>query len=94
VPYAHTIDGVTWRFPDLKTLLARASPFRSGDALAGLAAQSAEERAMPPIGRNMRTRSARRQAAEHARLMPGEQACSQCVEPSPGMRGYFAMWKR
>ncbi|MEX2199373.1 MAG: ethanolamine ammonia-lyase subunit EutB, partial [Burkholderiales bacterium] len=42
--YAHTIDGVTWRFPDLKTLLARASPHRSGDALAGVAAQSAEER--------------------------------------------------
>ena len=44
MPYAHTIDGVTWRFPDLKTLLARASPHRSGDALAGVAAQSAEER--------------------------------------------------
>ena len=44
MPYAHTIDGVTWRFADLKTLLARASPHRSGDALAGVAAQSAEER--------------------------------------------------
>ena len=44
MPYAHAIDGVTWRFPDLKTLLARASPQRSGDALAGVAAQSAEER--------------------------------------------------
>lgn len=31
-------------FPDLKTLLARATPERSGDRLAGLAAQSAEER--------------------------------------------------
>ena len=37
--YAHTIDGVTWRFADLKTLLARASPLRSGDVLAGVAAQ-------------------------------------------------------
>ena len=44
MPYAHAIDGVTWRFPDLRTLLARASPLRSGDALAGVAAQSAEER--------------------------------------------------
>ena len=44
MPYAHAIDGVTWRFPDLRTLLARASPHRSGDALAGVAAQSAEER--------------------------------------------------
>ena len=42
--HSHTIDSVTWRFPDLKTLLARASPHRSGDALAGIAAQSAEER--------------------------------------------------
>ena len=44
MPYAHAIDGVTWRFADLKTLLARASPLRSGDVLAGVAAQSAEER--------------------------------------------------
>jgi chorismate synthase len=29
--HAHSIDGVTWRFADLKTLLARASPHRSGD---------------------------------------------------------------
>jgi len=44
MPYAHAVDGVTYRFPDLRTLLARASPLRSGDALAGVAAQSAEER--------------------------------------------------
>jgi len=31
-------------FPDLRTLLARASPLRSGDQLAGVAATSAEER--------------------------------------------------
>ncbi|GAB3556752.1 ethanolamine ammonia-lyase subunit EutB [Spirosoma fluminis] len=34
----------TYHFEDLKTLLARASPLRSGDQLAGVAAQSAEER--------------------------------------------------
>ncbi len=44
MPHAHTVDGVTYRFADLKTLLARASPHRSGDALAGIAAGSAEER--------------------------------------------------
>jgi len=32
-----------WTFPDLKTLMAKASPLRSGDALAGLAAASLEE---------------------------------------------------
>lgn len=42
--YAHTIGSVTWRFDDLKTLLARASPARSGDELAGIAASTAEER--------------------------------------------------
>jgi ethanolamine ammonia-lyase large subunit len=42
--YAHTIGGVTWRFADLKDLLARATPPRSGDVLAGVAARSAEER--------------------------------------------------
>jgi ethanolamine ammonia-lyase large subunit len=31
-------------FPDLRTLLAKASPFRLGDALAGVAAQHATER--------------------------------------------------
>ena len=42
--YAATADSVRYRFPDLRTLLARASPARSGDVLAGLAAESAEER--------------------------------------------------
>jgi len=42
--YSHTIGSVTYRFDDLKTLLARASPARSGDELAGLAAHTAEER--------------------------------------------------
>jgi ethanolamine ammonia-lyase large subunit len=43
--YNSTIDGVRWVFPDLKTLLAKASPARSGDPLAGIVAQSALERA-------------------------------------------------
>lgn len=42
--YQYTISSFTYQFEDLKTLLAKASPFRSGDALAGLAAQSYEER--------------------------------------------------
>ena len=44
MPYAHTLAGTRYVFPDLRTLLARATPFRSGDALAGLAAASAAER--------------------------------------------------
>jgi ethanolamine ammonia-lyase large subunit len=42
--YAHTVGGVTWSFAGLRELLARATPLRSGDVLAGLAAGSAEER--------------------------------------------------
>ncbi|MBN8871808.1 MAG: ethanolamine ammonia-lyase subunit EutB [Rhodospirillales bacterium] len=44
MPYAHTLHGTRYGFSDLRTLLARATPFRSGDALAGLAAGSAAER--------------------------------------------------
>jgi len=47
--YNHTIRGNVYRFNDLKTLLAKASPFRTGDALAGLCAQSYEERVAAQI---------------------------------------------
>ncbi len=39
-----TVNGTVWHFPDLKTLLARATPKRSGDALACIAASCAAER--------------------------------------------------
>lgn len=42
--YTHTIGGRVHRFDDLRQLLAKATPARSGDELAGLAAASAEER--------------------------------------------------
>jgi ethanolamine ammonia-lyase large subunit len=42
--YGHTVGGVRYGFDSLSELMARATPFRSGDALAGLAAASAEER--------------------------------------------------
>ena len=41
---SHTIRGVSYVFADLKELLAKASPLRSGDELAGISAASAEER--------------------------------------------------
>jgi ethanolamine ammonia-lyase large subunit len=44
MPYTHTIGSRTWRFDDLKTLLAKATPLRSGDEFAGIAAESEEER--------------------------------------------------
>src|ERR1700761_8271748 len=42
--YRLTLGGTTHVFRDLKTLLAKATPLRSGDQLAGVAAASAEER--------------------------------------------------
>lgn len=42
--YQHTIHHKRYQFADLRTLLAKATPFRSGDALAGLAADTYEER--------------------------------------------------
>jgi ethanolamine ammonia-lyase large subunit len=42
--YGWTIGARRYAFPDLKTLLAKATPLRSGDALAGIAAESGEER--------------------------------------------------
>lgn len=47
--YKHTIGGRVYQFNDLKTLLAKASPYRSGDELAGLCAQSYEERVVAQI---------------------------------------------
>ena len=42
--YQNNVDGVNYQFDDLRTLLAKASPARSGDQLAGLSASSAVER--------------------------------------------------
>jgi ethanolamine ammonia-lyase large subunit len=42
--YSATVGASRHTFADLKTLLAKASPLRSGDQLAGIAAQTEEER--------------------------------------------------
>ncbi|RIV70715.1 ethanolamine ammonia-lyase subunit EutB [Flagellimonas aequoris] len=42
--YSYTIQQHVYSFPDLKSVLAKASPFRTGDALSGLAAESNMER--------------------------------------------------
>ncbi|MGA7806909.1 ethanolamine ammonia-lyase subunit EutB [Bradyrhizobium sp.] len=41
--YRHTIDATSYVFDDLRDLLAKATPPRSGDRLAGIAAESAEQ---------------------------------------------------
>ncbi|MGB6396299.1 MAG: ethanolamine ammonia-lyase subunit EutB [Bradyrhizobium sp.] len=41
--YRHVIDATTYTFGDLRDLLAKATPPRSGDRLAGIAAESAEQ---------------------------------------------------
>ena len=41
--YRHVVGPRSWAFADLPTLMAKATPPRSGDRLAGIAAESAEE---------------------------------------------------
>src|SRR5882672_5487677 len=41
--YRHTIDATAYVFENLRDLLAKATPPRSGDRLAGIAAESAEQ---------------------------------------------------
>ena len=38
--FSHSVGGETWRFDSLKDVMAKASPARSGDYLAGVAATS------------------------------------------------------
>src|SRR5579862_7262988 len=42
--YRHTIDATSYVFDDLRDLLAKATPLRSGDRLAGIAADTAQQR--------------------------------------------------
>ncbi|ABD68337.1 Ethanolamine ammonia-lyase heavy chain [Rhodoferax ferrireducens T118] len=42
--YTHSVGATTYSFRDLKDLMAKATPERSGDLLAGVAAHSAQER--------------------------------------------------
>jgi len=43
--FAHTLGSTRYTFGSLRKLLAKATPLRSGDALAGFAAQSAGDHA-------------------------------------------------
>ncbi|MDB5018373.1 MAG: eutB [Mucilaginibacter sp.] len=47
--YKFTIRNIVYRFDDLKSLLAKASPYRTGDVLAGICAESYEERVAAQI---------------------------------------------
>ncbi|EIE49800.1 ethanolamine ammonia lyase large subunit [Citreicella sp. 357] len=47
--YGTSIGGESFRFADLKTLMARATPLRSGDQLAGVAAETDVERAAAQV---------------------------------------------
>src|SRR6202008_375818 len=42
--YSATVGARRYTFADLKALMAKATPLRSGDQLAGLAAETSEER--------------------------------------------------
>ncbi|MCP9764300.1 ethanolamine ammonia-lyase subunit EutB, partial [Lacihabitans soyangensis] len=40
--FRYTVNNFTYNFKDLKTLMAKASPYRTGDALAGISAETNE----------------------------------------------------
>ena len=44
MPFQHTVERTVFRFADIRELLAKASPERSGDQLAGIAAEGPVER--------------------------------------------------
>ena len=44
MPYQHIFQGQRWQFDGLRDVMAKATPLRSGDALAGVGAASAAER--------------------------------------------------
>ncbi len=44
MPYRHRVGVQSWEFADLRTVMARATPLRSGDQLAGIAAENAAQR--------------------------------------------------
>ena len=44
MPFHHTVGACGFAFADLRTLMTRASPLRSGDQLASTAAANARER--------------------------------------------------
>ena len=48
--FAHTIGNIRYTFASLRELPAKATPQRSGDVLAGVAARSAEERVAAEFG--------------------------------------------
>ena len=43
MPFRQAVGHTTYAFADLKDLMAKATPPRSGDRLAGIAAETAEE---------------------------------------------------
>ena len=49
MPLHHSVGSCGYAFADLRTLMARASPLRSGDELAGTAAANARERVAAQI---------------------------------------------
>ena len=44
MPYRHSLGNFAYTFPNLKTVLAKATPEKSGDVLAGIAAENEKER--------------------------------------------------
>ncbi|VVE85620.1 ethanolamine ammonia-lyase subunit EutB [Pandoraea sputorum] len=97
--YIERIGVTSYRFADLKTLMAKASPLRSGDQLAGVAAASEEERVAAKIAlSNVPLRTFLNEALvpyesdEVTRLIVDEHACEAFSPVAHLTVGEFRNW--
>ncbi|CAN7267001.1 ethanolamine ammonia-lyase subunit EutB [Caballeronia sp. LjRoot29] len=97
--YNETIGLRTYRFDDLKTLLAKASPLRSGDQLAGVTAHTEEERvaakmalAQVPLRAFLNETVIPYEIDEVTRLIVDDHSCQAFAEISHLTVGDFRNW--
>ena len=88
--YAQTVGRHRYVFDDLRTLLARASPDRSGDRLAGLAAGTEEER----VAARMALATFRCAAFSTSRLSPAKLMKSRLSSSTAMMPQHSRPWRR
>src|SRR5690606_8242039 len=97
--YSHDVGGTTWRFEDLRELMAKASPARSGELLAGVAAGSDAERvaaqmclAEAPLKRLLDEAPTPHDAAEVTRLIIDSHGAAAFAPVSHLTVGDFRNW--
>ena len=72
--FSHTVGHQTWRFDSLREVMAKASPARSGDYLAGVAAMASSRSTASAL---LRSCVRKRTAAKHSSRAPLQNAPSE-----------------